>query len=44
MTDDGSAFKAYNKAFNFNPYNVFQVPFKRFNMFGQAHYEVADGI
>lgn len=44
VTDDGSAFKAYNKAFNFNPYNVFQVPFKRFNMFGQAHYEVADGI
>jgi outer membrane receptor protein involved in Fe transport len=30
--------------FNFNPYNVFQTPFKRFNMFGQAHYEVADGI
>lgn len=30
--------------FNFNPYNVFQTPFKRFNMFGQAHYEVADGV
>lgn len=44
VTDDGTALKAYNKAFNFNPYNVFQVPFKRFNMFGQAHYEVADGI
>ena len=44
VTDDGTALKAYNKPFNFNPYNVFQVPFKRFNMFGQARYEVADGI
>ena len=30
--------------FNFNPYNVFQTPFKRFNMFGQARYEVSDAI
>ena len=44
VTDDGTALKAYNKPFNFNPYNVFQVPFKRFNMFGQARYEVSDGI
>ncbi|WP_369678916.1 TonB-dependent receptor plug domain-containing protein [Novosphingobium sp. B 225] len=44
VTDDGTALKAYNKPFNFNPYNVFQVPFKRFNMFSQARYEVADGI
>jgi outer membrane receptor protein involved in Fe transport len=31
-------------SFNFNPYNIFQTPFKRFNMFGQASYEVADGV
>ena len=30
--------------FNFNPYNVFQTPFKRFNMYGAANYAVADGI
>ncbi|WP_411291659.1 TonB-dependent receptor domain-containing protein [Sphingorhabdus sp.] len=30
--------------FNFNPYNVFQVPFERFNMFGQARYEVSDAV
>ena len=30
--------------FNFNPQNIFQTPFERFNMFGSAHYEVADGI
>lgn len=30
--------------FNFNPYNAFQTPFERFNIFGAAHYEVSDGI
>ena len=30
--------------FNFNPYNVFQVPFKRFNIYGAGHYEVADNV
>ncbi|MDO9488011.1 MAG: TonB-dependent receptor, partial [Sphingomonadaceae bacterium] len=30
--------------FNFNPYNIFQTPFERFNMFGQANYEIADGV
>ncbi|NNM76241.1 TonB-dependent receptor [Sphingomonas sp. ID1715] len=30
--------------FNFNPYNIFQTPFQRFNIFGQANYELADGI
>ncbi len=30
--------------FNFNPFNIFQTPFQRFNMFGQANYEVADGV
>jgi iron complex outermembrane recepter protein len=32
------------QTFNFNPYNVFQTPFERFNIFAQARYEVADGI
>lgn len=30
--------------FNFNPYNIFQTPFKRYNMYGAAHYEISDGI
>ncbi|MCA1661560.1 MAG: TonB-dependent receptor [Novosphingobium sp.] len=30
--------------FNFNPFNVFQVPFERFNIFGQARYEVSDAV
>ncbi|WP_046348076.1 TonB-dependent receptor domain-containing protein [Sphingomonas changbaiensis] len=31
-------------AFNFNPFNIFQTPFQRFNIFGQANYQIADGI
>jgi iron complex outermembrane recepter protein len=30
--------------FNFNPFNIFQTPFERFNMFGAANYEVTDGV
>lgn len=30
--------------FNFNPFNVFQTPFERFNIFGQANYELSDGF
>ena len=30
--------------FNYAPYNLFQLPFERHNVFGAAHYEVADGI
>lgn len=30
--------------FNFNPYNIFQTPFKRFNIFAQANYQITDNI
>jgi iron complex outermembrane recepter protein len=30
--------------FNFNPYNIFQTPFERFNIFSQANYEVSDAV
>ena len=30
--------------FNFNPFNIFQTPFNRFNIFGSARYEVTDSI
>jgi iron complex outermembrane receptor protein len=32
------------QTFNFNPYNVFQTPFKRFNIFAQGNYEVSDAV
>jgi iron complex outermembrane recepter protein len=30
--------------FNFNPFNIFQTPFNRFNVFGTARYEASDNI
>jgi iron complex outermembrane recepter protein len=30
--------------FNFNPFNIFQTPFKRYNMFSQANYQVSDAV
>jgi iron complex outermembrane recepter protein len=34
---------AYNP-FNFNPYNIFQTPFRRYNMFAKANYEISDSV
>jgi iron complex outermembrane receptor protein len=30
--------------FNFNPFNIYQTPFKRYNAFGQAHYDISDKV
>jgi iron complex outermembrane recepter protein len=30
--------------FNFNPYNIFQTPFRRYNMFAAARYEISDAV
>ena len=30
--------------FNFNPFNIFQTPFKRYNLFSQANYQVSDAV
>lgn len=44
VTPDGTNIAPFASSFNFNPYNVFQVPFTRYNMYGAAHYDVADHI
>nr|WP_301287203.1 TonB-dependent receptor [Sphingobium sp. OAS761] len=46
ITPDGTAFRTTSAfdPFNFNPYNIFQTPFERFNMFGAARYEVSDAV
>lgn len=31
-------------AFNFNPFNIFQTPYNRYNLYSTARYEVADGV
>jgi outer membrane receptor protein involved in Fe transport len=40
----GGATSGLYAPFDFNPYNVFQTPFTRYNIFGQAHYEVSDAV
>ncbi len=30
--------------FNFNPYNIFQTPFRRYNIFAQANYQISDAV
>ena len=32
------------ETFNFNPFNIFQTPFERYNIYGQARYEVSSAI
>jgi iron complex outermembrane receptor protein len=39
----GSLVPAYN-TFNFAPFNYFQTPLERFNMFGSARYEITDNV
>jgi len=39
----GTAVSTY-QFFNFNPYNIFQTPFKRYNIFAQANYEISDAV
>jgi iron complex outermembrane receptor protein len=40
----GTALVPQYQGFNFNPYNIFQTPFKRYNIFAQANYEVNDNL
>lgn len=34
----------FDRPFNFNPFNIFQTPFERYNMYGSANYEVSDAV
>jgi outer membrane receptor protein involved in Fe transport len=43
LPSNGSAVGTYYR-FNFNPYNIFQTPFKRYNIFAQANYKVSDSV
>ena len=42
----GTAFNptsAYT-AYNFNPFNIYQTPFERFNIYGAANYQISDAV
>ena len=38
------AYDGSRDGFNFNPYNIFQTPFERFNIYGAGHYDVSDTV
>jgi iron complex outermembrane recepter protein len=40
----GTALVPFYSGFNFNPYNIFQTPFRRYNAFAQARYEISDTV
>ena len=40
----GGAATGLYAPYNFNPFNIFQTPFRRYNIFGQANYEVSDAV
>ena len=40
----GTALVPFYSGFNFSPYNIFATPFKRYNMFAQANYEINDNL
>ena len=46
--DTGSLVKSYSfpsgQPFNYNPFNLFQTPFERFNMYGAGHYDLSDNL
>lgn len=46
VTAAGTAFRpgAAFDPYNFNPLNVFQTPFERFNIYGAANYELSDAV
>lgn len=40
----GTALVPFYNGFNFSPYNIFQTPFKRYNIYAQANYEINDNL
>ncbi len=34
----------FDRPFNFNPFNIFQTPFERFNIFGSGRYEINENV
>lgn len=43
-TPTGDVLGAYTTPYNYNPLNIFQTPFKRYNAFAQGRYELAEGV
>lgn len=44
MNEAGTALEPYSTPFNFNPYNLFQLPLEQYRTFGQVNYELSDSV
>lgn len=44
INEAGTDVGPFDRPFNFNPYNIFQTPFERYNMYGAANYEINDAV
>ncbi len=44
IAPDGQSLVPFNRPFNFNPFNIFQLPLEQYRFFGAANFEVADNI
>jgi outer membrane receptor protein involved in Fe transport len=45
VTANGLSFQTPEyQPFNFAPYNIFQTPFKRYNLYSAGHYDVSDAL
>lgn len=44
ICEDGENLCAFDRPFNFNPFNIFLTPFERFNLYGSGRYEISDSV
>ena len=44
VSPDGNSLQPFYSPFNFNPFNLYQLPLEQYRMYGAARYEVADNI
>jgi len=44
ISPDGTSLVPFDRPFNFNPQNIFQVPLEQYRLFGTARYEITEGV
>ncbi len=44
IAPDGNSLVPFNRPFNFNPFNIFQLPLEQYRLFAQGSYEIVDNI
>lgn len=44
ISQDGQSLVPQYSLYNFNPANIYITPYRRFNMYGEAHYDISDSV